>query len=274
MCRRTLVAAGLLLASCGTVWAGEVNTAIVNADRYLSVQVGGMTQNYSESIGDKEQGTIPSIGVEYSLLGLDRPFLFKIGLNYSEGNTRYKGFVQNLNTNTTTPSDTTTSNHIFDAYVGLGYAFGFGPIAVTPGVEYGEHSWRRDINFDTGPGYQENYGNQYVAVTLLGQLAVNQYTVISLSGAYGQTLNPSMTNNVFPSTYSLNTKPWTQLGFKVDYAAYSDMHIGFGINYTEFKYGASPTYYYTDSTGTTYASLEPFSKTQQTIVDLSLGYNF
>lgn len=280
MCRRTMVVAGLLLASCGTAWAGEVNTAIVNADRYLSVQLGGMQQNYRETyngtVPDKEQGTIPSIGIEYSLLGLDRPFRFVLGLNYASGDTHYIGSLQNG-----TPFNTVTGNHILDAHIGLGYAFGFGSFALIPGVEYGEHSWTRNISHNADVYYpaantvvaggQERYGNQYAAFTLDGQFAINQVTVLSLSGAYGTTLNPTMTNSSYPGlTYYLGTKPWARIGLKLDYAAYENLHLGMGVSYTRFKYGMSGQY----PVSSTLLTFEPNSETQQTNFDLTLSYNF
>ncbi|AOU96876.1 hypothetical protein BI364_01610 [Acidihalobacter yilgarnensis] len=260
----------MLLASGGTAWAGEVNTTIVNADRYLSVQVGGLQQNYRETnngtVPDKEQGFIPRIGVEYSLLGLERPFRFVLGASYASGNTYYKGGLQNG-----TPYDTNTGNHILDAHVGLGYAFGFGSFALTPGIEYGEHSWERNINHGTSSGYQERYGNQYMAATLEGQFALSQSTVLSLSGAYGTTLNPTMTNNLYPGlTYYLGTKPWARVGLKLDYAAYSNLHMGVQLSYTRFAYGVSSLYPVGNNLGT----YEPNSETRQTAFDLSLSYNF
>lgn len=264
---------GLLVTLSGPALAGEVNTAIFNADRYISVQVGGLHQNYRETLNgtvpDKEQGTIPDIAVEYSLLGLERPFRFVIGGSLAGGDTRYIGSLTNG-----TPYNTSTGNHILDAHVGLGYAFGLGSFALTPGIEYGEHSWQRDINHDTAPGYQERYGNQYVAASLEGQIALSQDTVLSLGGAYGTTLNPTMNNSSYPGlTYSLGAKPWARANLKVDYAAYTNMHIGLSVQFTQFTYGASPAYLVTQG-GTTYTTSEPDSKTQQALFNLTLSYNF
>lgn len=262
---RTILVSTLLLASCGMAWSGELNTAIVNSDRYLSVQVGGLQQNYRETqngiVLDKEQGILPNIGVEYSLLGLRYPLRFMLGANYSSGGTHYKGALIGG------PSyDTVTNNRILDAYVGLGYAFGNGTFALIPGLEYGEQSWVRNINHDTPAGYQERYGNQYMALTLEGQFALSQATVLSLGGAYGSTLNPTMTNNLVPGTFYLGNKPWARASLKLDFAAYNDMHVGLVARYTRFKYGASP-----NSIG---GLIEPDSETQQSDFDFTLSYNF
>lgn len=268
-----ILAVALLATLSVPALAGEVNTAILNADRYISVQVGGLHQNYRETVNgkvpDKEQGTIPDIAVEYSLLGLERPFRFVIGGSYAGGDTRYLGSLQNG-----TPYNTSTGNHILDAHVGLGYAFGMGSLAITPGIEYGEHSWQRDINHDAAPGYQERYGNQYVAASLEGQIALSQDTVLSLSGAYGTTLNPTMNNNQYPGlTYNLGAKPWARAILKVDYAAYDNMHIGLSVQFTQFTYGGSPSYIVNQG-GAAHITSEPDSKTQQALFNLTLGYNF
>lgn len=273
MSRWTVVTAGVLLASGGTAWAGEVNTAIVNADRYLSVEVGGLQQNYRETMNgtvpDKEQGFIPRIGVAYSLLGLEYPFRFTLGASYASGSTHYIGSLQNG-----TPYDSNTGNHILDAHVGLGYAFGFGSFALIPGLEYGEHSWERNLNNGASPGYQERYGNQYMAATLEGQFALSQSTVLSLSGAYGTTLNPTMTNDSVPGlTYYLGNQPWARVGLGVDYAAYQHLHIGLKLSYTRFKYGRSATYTVTIPPYV-YSTYEPDSETQQTAFSLTMSYNF
>lgn len=266
MRRWTVLGIALFVGGSGAAMAGEVNTAIVNADRYLSVEVGGLSQNYRETLNgtvpDKEQGTIPDIGVEYSVLGLYRPFRFVIAANYASGGTDYIGSLMNG-----TPYDTTTHNRIIDAHMALGYAFGFGSFALIPGIEYGEHSWERNINYDTDPGYQERYGNQYMAATLEGQFAINQSTVLSLSGAYGTTANPTMTNNLSPGgVFYLHARPWERLGLKVDYAAYSDLHIGVKLSYTDFKYGGSAN--------TVNNYFEPDSQTRQATFGLTMGYNF
>lgn len=276
MRRWTILGFFLLTGMNSVALASDINTAIVNADRHLSVELGGLHQNYAETQGgtalDKEQGTMPDMGVEYSVLGLNRPFLFVLGGTLAGGHTAYTGALVNLATGATVPWDSSTRNRILDAHVGLGYAFGLGDLALIPGVIYGEHSWERDINYGASPGLQENYGNQYMAATLKAQFALGQSTVVSLSGAYGTTMNATMSSSSI-GNFALTDKPWVHAGFAVDFAAYSDLHIGMKLDYTQFKYGASANFI-NNPYNVNLPLVEPFSKSTQTVFNLTMGYNF
>ena len=252
----------------GAAQASSVDPAIVAANCALSFSLGAVNQNYREldsggAVLDKENGTIPRIGVEYSLMGLKTPLLFYMGADYAIGDTSYKGSLQNLLTGATTPYDSSTGNEMLDLRVGLGYAFGFGPFALIPGVEGGFSSWQRHLNHGSPPGYDESYTHGHAAVTLSGQIAVGK-TVLRADAAYGKTISPRMQTG--GTTYDLVSKPWSRIGVGIDYAAKADFHLGARVAYTQFRYGASPV----NASG----FYEPDSKTRHTTFDLVLSYNF
>jgi hypothetical protein len=277
MLKKTVCALAVLPAIyAGASQASSVDTAIVSANRALSVSLGALNQNYREldsggSVLDKENGTIPRIGIEYSLMGLQTPLRFYMSADYAGGDTSYKGALQNG-----TPYDTTTGNKIVDLNVGLGYAFGFGRFAVIPGVEYGYSNWQRDVGKgDPYHGVKETYSHGHMAATLSGQFAMTPKAVLSLGVAYGKTVAPTMKideqfgHSVISPTFNLGSKPWSRLSIGLDYAAKKTLHIGGRLAYTQFRYGASP--YYPVGTGTAY---EPDSKTRLTTFDFVVSYNF
>lgn len=269
MLKKTAFALAVLPAIyAGAAQASSVDPAIVAANRALSVSLGAVNQNYRElkgngSVFDKENGTIPRIGVEYSLMGQEKPLLFYIGMDYAKGDTSYKGAVQNLLTGVSTPYDSSTGNEMLDLRVGLGYAFGFGRFAFIPGFEYGFSSWQRHLNHGNPPGYDESYAHGHVAGTLSAQVALGK-TVLRADVAYGQTLAPRMDTG--GTLYVLGTKPWSRIGLGVDYAVKASLHAGARVAYTQFKYGASPV----NAAG----FYEPNSKTQHTTFDFVVSYNF
>jgi hypothetical protein len=273
MLKKTACALAVLPAIyVGAAQASAVDPAIVAANRALSFSLGALNQNYREldsggSVLDKENGAIPRIGVEYSLMGLQTPLRFYMSADYAGGDTSYKGALQNG-----TPYDTTTGNKIVDLNVGLGYAFGFGRFAVIPGVEYGYSNWQRDVGKgDPVHGVKETYTHGHLAVTVSGQFAITSKAVLSLDAAYGKTVSPQMKidelggTSVTSPTFELGSKPWSRVGLGFDYAAKKNVHIGARLAYTQFKYGASAVYA---------GVYEPDSKTRHTTFDFVVSYNF
>lgn len=269
-----LVALPMLYAA--TVQASSVDPTIVAANRALSVSLGAVNQNYREldgggSVLDKENGTIPRIGVAYSLMGLGTPLRFYMNADYANGDTTYKGALQNG-----TPYDTNTGNEMLNLNVGLGYAFGFGRFALIPGVEYGVSRWVRDVGKgDPYHGVKESYTHGHAAVTVSGQFAMMPKVVLSMDAAYGKTIAPTMRieeqygSSVSSPLFSLDAKPWSRFGIGLDYAAKQNLHVGARIVYTQFKYGASAVYPF--GTGTAH---EPDSETRHTTFDFLVSYNF
>jgi hypothetical protein len=269
-----LVALPMLYAAA--VQASSVDPTIVAANRALSVSLGAVNQNYREldgggSVLDKENGTIPRIGVAYSLMGLGTPLRFYMNADYANGDTTYKGALQNG-----TPYDTNTGNEMLNLNVGLGYAFGFGRFALIPGVEYGVSRWVRDVGKgDPYHGVKESYTHGHAAVTVSGQFAMMPKVVLSMDAAYGKTIAPTMRieeqygSSVSSPLFSLDAKPWSRFGIGLDYAAKQNLHVGARIVYTQFKYGASAVYPF--GTGTAH---EPDSETRHTTFDFLVSYNF
>lgn len=269
MIKKTACAlAALSVLSVGVANASSVDPTIVAANRSLSVYLGAVNQNYKEylanSVADQEKGTIPRIGVEYSLMGRQTPFLFYLSGDYASGDTKYVGALQNG-----TPWDGSTGNEILNLTTGVGYAFGFGPLALTPGVEYGYSSWKRNLNQGYVPyGYTEYYSHGHAAFTLTAQLALGSRTVLTLGGAYGKTMGPTMNTGGY--RFTLGSKPWSRANLGIDFAASRHTHVGAKLSYTEFKYGASPTVYIL---GIPYA-FEPDSTTKHATFDFVVSYNF
>lgn len=276
MLKKTAFALAMLpVLSTGTAQASSaVDPAIVAADRALSFYVGGVDQNYREFDGsgvlDKELGTIPRIGVEYSLMGLSTPLRVYVNASYADGDTSYKGQLQNG-----TPYDTRTGNEMLAFDAGVGYAFGVGRFAFIPGLEYGVSSWVRDIGKgDPQHGVKESYVHGHVALTLAGQLAVTPRVVATLAAAYGKTVSPWMKivgmygSSVNSPTYTLGSKPWNRLALNLDYAVRPHLHVGARLAYTRFKYGASAVYPFAGG------SYEPDSETKHATFDLAVAYGF
>lgn len=144
---------------------------------------------------------------------------------------------------------------------------------LTPYLGAGYRSWERNGSNRLGPfGYREIYQHGYVGAGLLLQWAATDRLVLSGSGLLGTTLSPRMAASfnggaaITPEDYTLGSSTLTMAGLSADYAITPEWHANAGVDYLDFRYGASPV----SATG----YYEPDSRTSNWSVKAGFGYSF
>jgi hypothetical protein len=214
---------------------------------------------------DSEKGWVPGVGVKGSAMGnwvVDNLYV-AAEASWSKGRTEYmQGPALGV----------IFQNHdaeFADVAFRLGKGFALQPnFMVTPFAEYGYHQWIRRVNFG------EVYRHQYAGGGLLLQYAPVQRLVLSLSGMVGSTFDAQIdiaaipNNNPDVNGLGLGSALTWRVGGAADYAITPNFHILGGIDYTEFKYGASVT---VPALGPGY---EPDSTSKVFVAKLGVGYSW
>jgi opacity protein-like surface antigen len=144
---------------------------------------------------------------------------------------------------------------------------------VTPYLGAGYHGWDRDLSNRFGPfGYHELYQHGYLGGGVLLQWAPTRQLVISANGLAGTTFNAKMTTSfnggipITPQDYRLGNSTIYLAGLSTDLAITREWHLNAGIDYVNWRYGASPP--------APDGSLEPDSRTSNWTVKAGFGYSF
>jgi hypothetical protein len=159
-----------------------------------------------------------------------------------------------------------------DVRVGKGFDVATNWMA-TPYLGAGYHGWARDLSNKTGPfGYHELYEHGYAGGGLLLQWAPTQQLVISANGLAGTTFGATMATSynggfpIMPQDYRLGSSAIYLVGLSADLAMTREWHINAGVDYVNWRYGASPL--------APDGSSEPDSRTSNWTVKAGFGYSF
>ena len=251
-----------------------VNPILV-ANNQISVDAVGHHFDYHETTAafpvlDSEKGWLPGVQVTGSAMGN----LGTITNVYAMGQfTWIKG-----TTDYWAAGGPVTSNRDgaevkdFDFRLGKGFDVGTSWM-FTPYFGAGYHVWDRDLSNQFGPfGYHEKYEHGYAGAGLLIQWAPSNQLVLSATGLVGSTFDPKMTTSfnggaaILPWTYGLGSSVIYKAGVAADYAITRQWHANVGVDYVNFRYGASA--FAPDGT------FEPDSRTSNWTVKAGLGYSF
>ena len=246
---------------------------ILRANNQVDVGLTGNWIDYLETVGgmpfDKESGSQIGVSVSGSLMrDWLVPNLYVYGqLRLSDGHTKYTGsygsnpygsLVQTDGAKVTAES----------ARIGKGFALN-DAFMLTPYVGVGARQWAREL---PGPGgLHEDYSHAYWGGGLLVQYSPAARWVVSAHDLVGSTFAAGMKTSdnggypVTPHKYDLGSSTIYMAGLSVDYAVTRHLHASLGVEYTNFRYGASEVF------NKTY---EPDSKTSETTVKVGLGYAF
>ncbi|MGM4892769.1 hypothetical protein [Tardiphaga sp. 839_C3_N1_4] len=143
---------------------------------------------------------------------------------------------------------------------------------ITPYLGAGYRGWERNLGNGNSPsGYRELYEHGYAGGGLLVQWAASDRIVLSASGLIGTTLAPKMTTSfnggvpINPLTYDLGSSTMYMAGLSADYAITREWHANVGIDFLNFRYGASAVAFD--------GSLEPDSRTSNWTIKAGFGYS-
>lgn len=196
------------------------------------------------------------------LLGND---YIEVEFNYSRGNTKYTGALQNGGAygSVVGYSGATFVNE--SARYGKGIVINH-RMVLTPYLELAHHEWSRDVN------YGEIYKHSYYGLGLLGQYSPLNRLVISLKLMMGHTygsyitVNPGVGFDGFSGP--LGNSPIYKAGVAADYAFTKNAHVNVTLEYENFNYGISGIY----PIGGGFVAWEPDSSTNLIFIKFGLGY--
>ena len=276
-------------ASFATLGA-TVPSTIIRSESGYSVALGGLTQDYNETVGgavvDQETGTIPMITLGASSISTNPQggTYWRVLGRYADGNTAYNG-----QTLAGTPAQTTTANTIFDINGRVGFASGIGHhMALIPYFEIGEHHWQRNVGSGQGAGGIEHYTNGYIGAGLLWEIALNRRWALAVHGMTGYTFGAqitatdpvyidSATGQVYyaTATEALGDSSYESAGVRATYLINHAWRSFIRVDVTHFAYGASIAVpiFYSSGTGQN-GYYEPDSTTTQVFVTAGVGVRF
>jgi hypothetical protein len=140
-------------------------------------------------------------------------------------------------------------------------------VMLTPFFGMGWHDWHRDLH-----QYNETYRHAYYGAGVLLQASPHAGLVLSADALIGRTFNAEIAVSDIPgfapgSTLPLGDAGMYKLGLSADYAVTRSLHVNTGVEWSHFKYGASPP----DPTG---SYNEPESRTNHVAFKIGVGYAF
>lgn len=255
------------------------------ANNQLAVQIASTYMDYTETINDAETGAqspldteagfIPGYGATVSVMRdgwLEHEYL---ALEYS----KYSGTVKYVGgswSNPTYGSNVGTSGMETGDYslrLGKGLVVD-SELMVTLYGEYGRHKWNRLLGYGTPYGYQEKYTHSYYGIGALGQLAGDDHRVWSAYVLAGRTASSRIEVFLPPPwvgfTAGLGNSELYKAGLSVDRRLSENIHLSLGIDYANWKYGASQIY----PAGAGLYLYEPDSATNLGIARMGIGYAF
>lgn len=250
----------------------EIPLPLREANQTLSVQVGALGQDYFEHDDygevptdylDKENGTLGALALEGRWL--KDAWIYQAQVRLAAGETKYDGYLQNLNTGEITPHQSTTNNQMQTARVSIGYLLPIGGrLALIPGAEIGSRFWNRSLQ-GIG-GYDEQYFDLHAGLSLTAQAAITDRLVASLQAAGGSTVFAMINVDAADLQEELGKKPYYRLGTGLDYRLDASWHLKADMAYERFGYGESDV----SASG----FLEPRSRTRQQSFLVGVGYRF
>ena len=243
---------------------------IIASNNQIIAEFVGTDLDYAEHGGDygtptglldTEKGWVPGFGLKVSVMGnlwLGNDYL-EAEFSRSDGHTRYVGSLIGGLFGSVKGNDGATFTDL-DARYGKGYALRTN-FMITPYAELGYHKWDREVN------QGETYTNFYVGAGALVQWSPVSRLVLSANAMIGTTFSSHIdVAGPFGFSDSLGNSAIYKLGVGVDYAMTTHLHLSTGLDYTDFKYGASPL----QSSG----FFEPHSTTKITALKVGIGYAF
>lgn len=259
-----------------TLWALPLAQAwadvkdIRSSDNNFELDVGAENLHYKETASgtalDSETGWMPSGAVGIGFLAKQTSSLsnlyFHLDGSGAFGNTNYNGALCDIYGDCT-PYQSTTHDQIYHVSGKLGRAFQLGNIAMfTPFADIGYRYWNREL---TGiGGYTEDYSHGDAMGGALLQFSPLKKWVLSASGEIGTTFSPSMRTQ--GETYNLQDRTIWEATGKIGYSLTKRLELVGTVDYTDFKYGASPV----DENG--YYEPDSYSRELTTLIGIS--YHF
>jgi hypothetical protein len=267
---------------------------ITLANTQISVDYAGTHKNYAEynpsdpnytdpalpvgAVIDTEKGWVNGVSVTgsamFNLGSICNVYVFARG-SYFNGKTDYWQPLGRLGGQ--------SNAKIGEGDFRVGKGFDLAPnFMLTPYLGGGVRSWDRDLcqgGACFGFGFHENYSHGYAGAGLMLQWAATRQLVLTGSGLVGSTLesqikggplgngNPTIVN--FQA--GLGNSVIYKLEASADYAFTQNFHGNVGVEYTNFKYGASQPFV-SDILGGT--AIEPNSRTETVTVRAGLGWAF
>lgn len=234
--------------------------------------------NGQETVEDKNHGTIPGGDVfirhQFGILYTE------FGLTGTEGVTPYNGFIQGSLRQV--ESDETPS-FLLDGYGAFGINFRTQKhFAFIPYAVVGFHRWGRTNLPVATSGDHEDYQNNYYGYGLRLEFLLGNAFIVSMYGNAGKTFEPQVysprthkaSDSATPvgATLLLQPEPWYNVGASFDVAMFDRLHAFAALEYTAFRYGASPRVYGRSgdpNSGTD----EPDSKTRYWVAMVGLAYD-
>ena len=141
-----------------------------------------------------------------------------------------------------------------DYHVRYGKGFGItDQVMVTPYAEIGTQQW------DRGGIFSGTYTNDYYGAGVLGQYSPINRLVLSGNAFLGHTYDANLNSSSYGS---LGNDNLYRIGASADYALSQSIHANVGVDYTQFKYGASAVLF------------QPNSQSDYTTVKVGLSYAF
>ena len=250
----------------------EIPIPLREVNQTVSVQVGALDQDYFEHDDygevptdylDREDGTLGALALEGRWL--KDAWLYQAQLRLAAGETKYDGYLRNLNTGEITPHQSSTDNQMQTARVSIGYLQPIGSyLALIPGAEIGSRFWNRSLQ---GIGsYDEQYFDVHAGLSLTAQAAITDRLVASLQAAGGSTVFAMINVSSVDMQEELGRKPYYRLGAGLDYRLDARWHLKADLAYEHFGYGESDV----SESG----FLEPRSRTRQQSYLIGAAYRF
>lgn len=250
---------------------GNGSNVIIDSNNQVALRFIGTYLDYSEYGGDygtptglldTERGWVPGVGIKASvmknlLLGND---YLAAEFSWNKGHTHYVGaYIGGGPYGSVVGNDGATFVD-FDVKYGKGFSLQSG-LMLTPYATVGYHHWDRAVN------QGETYSHGYAGGGAMLQYAATDRLVLTADGMIGGTFG-SHINVAGPTGFSaaLGNSMTYKLGLSADYALTRQLHMSAGVDYTDFKYGASalqPSLYY-----------EPHSTSHVTTFNIGIGYAF
>ena len=248
-----------LLSSSPLFSAYGANPTITQSETAVSLGTGFTHLGYGETQAgvpgylDTENGNLSTTTLEYSYLGDEGNFRFKILEFQMPPSLYFKARVTFVTVSTAydgrtksgTPVSATDLASLLNTDLAVGTGFYIFPrFMVVPNLQAGTHYWERTIqpNVIISGVNMENkkdYLHGYFGFGIKSVYAVSEKTAASLDLDYHRTFTSQMTSSFTGDTYSLGNSNSYVVAGKITYEVKKDVNFFARISLETFGYGAS-----------------------------------
>ncbi len=254
--------------SLGDIMASNNEVGIASISQNINYSELDSLQSFGGPSLDSEQGSPGgyafTVSVDKDLWSTNN--YLALGYSSTSGTTNYTGGVMS-GSGTYTPLSAISGARTSDYYARVGTTFIPGDhTMVTPYLEYGNHTWDRNVGQSTSFGYAETYTHDYAGAGMLLQFAPVDKLVLTADLFMGTMLNASISAASLGTQSMTDPNMLTRIGVGLDYRLWHDIHLTLGFDQVQYSYSGSAV----SSTG----FLEPPSNTTLQVTSIGLAYGF